>query len=125
MISWKKSLNRIYKKFNCSYILLIFGLYLLYKCSTKELFGSPKQLVYFHMETCSHCKRFNPEWGKFSREYNGELTLKKIEANEAGDLLQKYKITGFPTILLIDEYDNTKAFTGNRNVEGLENFINT
>ena len=75
------------------------------------------------MTGCGHCKKFTPVWNKFSSNYNGELKLKKLERKEAGDLLQKYEIKGFPTVLLIDEQGNKKEFQGDRSIEGLQNFI--
>ena len=65
------------------------------------------------MDTCGHCKRFNPEWDKFAASYKGPLEIKKVERKEAGADLEKYKIQGFPSILLIDGEDNTKEFDGN------------
>ena len=81
-----------------------------------ENFSNPKKLVYFHMDTCGHCKKFNPEWDKFASNYNGPLEIKKVERKNAGEDLEKYKIKGFPSILLIDEQDNTKEFDGDRTV---------
>ncbi len=75
------------------------------------------------MNTCGHCKKFNPEWDKFALSYNGPLEIKKVERKEAGSDLEKYKIKGFPTILLIDGEDNTKEFDGDRTVTGLEKFV--
>ena len=51
------------------------------------------------------------------------LEIIKVERKEAGDDLEKYKIKGFPSILLIDEQDNTKEFDGDRTVSGLEKFV--
>ena len=75
------------------------------------------------MNGCGHCKKFTPVWDEFSDNYNGELKLKKLERNEAGDLLQKYEIKGFPTVLLIDEQGNKKEFQGDRTIQGLKKFI--
>ena len=56
------------------------------------------------MTGCGYCKKFTPEWEKFVQGYTGKLKLKKLERAEAGDdLLQKYQIRGFPTVLLLDE----------------------
>ena len=89
-----------------------------------ENFGTPKQLVYFHMTGCGYCKKFTPEWEKFVQGYTGNLKLKKLERGEAGDdLLQKYQIRGFPTILLIDENGAHKQYEGERTKAGLEQFV--
>ena len=62
---------------------------------------------------------------KFAASYNGPIEIKKVERKEAGDALEKYKIQGFPSILLIDEQDNTKEFEGDRTVTGLEKFVSS
>ena len=89
-----------------------------------ENFGTPKSLIYFHMEECGHCKKFTPEWEKFVQGYKGDLKIQKLERKEAGEgMLQKYKIQGFPTVLLIDENGQKKAYEGERTSSGLKQFI--
>ena len=91
-----------------------------------ENFGTPKKLVYFHMNGCGYCKEFTAEWEKFVQGYNGNLKLQKIERGEAGEtLLQKYKITGFPTVLLLDENGTHKQYDGERTQAGLEQFVSS
>ena len=121
-------LNLLVQIANC-YINVLAVRYLIqllqyhYYSASLENFANPKKLVYFHMDTCGHCKRFNPEWDKFAANYDGPLEIKKVERKEAGGDLEKYKIQGFPSILLIDEQDNTKEFDGDRTVSGLEKFV--
>jgi thiol-disulfide isomerase/thioredoxin len=87
-----------------------------------ENFGNPSSMVYFHMDGCGYCKKFNPIWDKFVSSYGGELKVKKVERKEAGDMLEKYNIQGFPTILLLDDKGGKKEFSGDRTVVGLESF---
>lgn len=137
MLGWIKTLTKKFGKlsaigqFVIAIAIMIVIRYLLhlviysnYLSSYLENFGNPKELVYFHMNGCGHCKRFTPIWDEFSGKYNGEIKLKKLERNEAGDMLDKYKIQGFPTILLLDEQGNKKVFEGERSISGLESFIN-
>lgn len=136
MLGWIKILTKKFNKlpsigqFAIAIIIMLIIRYLLhlviysnYLSSYLENFGNPKELVYFHMNGCGHCKRFTPIWDEFSGKYNGEIKLKKLERNEAGDMLNKYEIQGFPTILLLDEQGNKKVFEGDRSVSGLESFI--
>ena len=126
MISWNNSFKKINKMLSFSYIFLIIGLYVIYKYNSKKLFGSPKQIIYFHMETCTYCKRFNPIWDEFYSRYNGDLKLTKIEANDAGDdMLSSYNVKGFPTIILKDVNGNIKHYNGNRTLRDLEDFVNS
>ena len=135
MLGWLKILKKKFNKLNSVVQIVIAILIALvirylfqllqyhYYAASLENFSNPKKLVYFHMDTCGHCKKFNPEWNKFALSYNGPLEIKKVERKEAGEDLQKYKIKGFPTILLIDGEDNTKEFDGDRTVSGLEKFV--
>ena len=137
MLGWIKTLTKKFEKlpalgqFAVAVLLIITIRYLLhliiysnYLSSYLENFGNPKELVYFHMNGCGHCKNFTPEWEKFASGYNGNIKLKKLERAEAGDLLTKYEVQGFPTVLLLDEQGNKKTFEGERSVQGLESFIN-
>ena len=136
MFGWLKLLYKNFTKLNLlvQILVVIIGiwignnlvnllLYSYYSNVYLENFGNPKKFTYYYMEECGHCKKFSPIWDIFVRDYNGPLKLEKIERNNAGDDLEKYKIKGFPTILLIDDKGNKKEFNGDRTLEGLKNFI--
>ena len=135
MLGWLKILKKKFNKLNpviqivIALLIIIVIRYLFkvlqyhYYMASLENFSNPKKLVYFHMDTCGHCKKFNPEWDKFASNYNGPLEIKKVERKNAGEDLEKYKIKGFPSILLIDEQDNTKEFDGDRTATGLDSFV--
>jgi len=135
MLGWLKILRKKFSKLNpivqivLAMLIVICIRYLVqllqyhYYSSSLENFQNPKKLVYFHMTSCGHCKKFTPEWDKFASGYNGPLEIKKVERAEAGDDLEKYKIQGFPSILLIDGQDNIKEFDGDRTSSGLEKFV--
>lgn len=135
MLGWLKILRKKFTKLNpmvqiaLGLIIVVGVRYLIqllqyqYYSSSLENFSNPKKLVYFHMDGCGHCKKFTPEWDKFASSYDGPLEIKKVERKEAGDDLEKYKIQGFPSILLIDGQDNTKEFDGDRTSSGLEKFV--
>ena len=135
MLGWLKILRKKFTKLNpmvqiaLGLIIVVGVRYLIqllqyqYYSSSLENFSNPKKLVYFHMNGCGHCKKFTPEWDKFASSYDGPLEIKKVERNEAGDDLEKYKIQGFPSILLIDGQDNTKEFDGDRTSSCLEKFV--
>ena len=109
-----------------SLIILTFTLHFLFvrQSSPMENFGNPATLTYYYMENCGHCKRFNPEWDTFVQNYTGHVKLRKVEMNEAGDDLEKYNISGFPTILAVDENGDKKDYDGPRTSEGLTKFLN-
>ena len=109
-----------------SLIILTFTLHFLFvrQSSPMENFGNPATLTYYYMENCGHCKRFAPEWDTFVQNYTGQVKLRKVEMNEAGGDLEKYNISGFPTILAVDENGDKKDYDGPRTSEGLTKFLN-
>lgn len=80
------------------------------------------ELTYYYMEQCGHCKRFTPEWDKFSKKYssNKNFNCSKIEAKNVDSSVE---IKGYPTVILYKP-DGTKiVFDGERNENGLINFL--
>ena len=123
--------NRIYTLLLIIFLTFIGG-FLLQKIFNFNLEGYegeeqiPAKVVYFYMDGCPACKDFEKTWKNFNNSYNGELTIEKIEREDAGnDVLDKYKVNGFPTVLLVDTNDNKiKEFTLNRTVDNLMKFAN-
>ena len=110
-------------------VLLIIGLVYLFK--KKEHFGNEetgnsKTLEYYYMESCPHCKDFNPVWDKLSTEFqkqNIKIKLEKYDIMGAGqDRAQKFNVSGAPTILLTKNDKLVKEYTGPRTFEGLKTF---
>ena len=81
-----------------------------------------KKVVYFYMNGCPHCDSFSPIWDEFTQ--NCPLPTHKIESRDAGEMMNTYNISGFPTILLLDE-NNTKLkeLDGPRTLAGLNAMI--
>ena len=120
---WNKSSKSI-KVVSLIILSLILHFLFVRQSSPMENFGNPATLTYYYMENCGHCKRFNPEWDTFVQNYTGHVKLRKVEMNEAGDDLEKYNISGFPTILAVDENGDKKDYDGPRTSEGLTKFLN-
>jgi len=66
-------------------------------------------IQYFHVDWCPHCKKADPEWATFSKQFNDKVingyTIKCIDNNCTDDedasvaqLLRRYKIDSFPTV---------------------------
>lgn len=92
------------------------------------------EILFFNASWCPHCIKSKPEWEKFATEYNGKkVNNYKIvctnvdcsdEDNEASnELLQKYKIEGYPTIKILMD-DKLVEFDAKITYDNLEEFIN-
>ena len=136
MLGWIKVLQKKFFKMNKIVqilIILILG-YLITKLlklfsfsyfsgTYLENFGNPTSCTYYYWDKCKHCIEFMPTWDQFVQNYNGNIVLKKVEKADAGADLEKYKIQGFPTVVLFDKDGNTKTFEGSRTQEGLKQFL--
>lgn len=70
-------------------------------------------LMLFYVDWCPHCKTAKPEWDTLKEEYDGKNINGYIvvfeeynctnESSEIEDLVNKYKIDGYPTIKLIKD----------------------
>ena len=103
-------------------MLLIVIIYLLIQAYKKvfEGFNPEKdELVLFHMNGCGHCVNFMPEWDKFSKETQGVLNTRKVEASDDPQAIEKAGVTSFPTIgpvnnngKLLSEYNGPRTLQG-------------
>ena len=85
-----------------------------------------KKLVYFYMNGCGHCKNFTPTWDKFCSANSSSIKTYKFEQAQVQEQISSYSISGFPTILLLDE-NNAKIdeYSGERSVEALTSYVNS
>jgi thiol-disulfide isomerase/thioredoxin len=83
------------------------------------------KLVYFYMNGCGHCKNFTPIWDEFCSANSTTIKTYKFEQSQAQEQIRSYNISGFPSILLLDE-NNSKIdeYNGARTVEALKNYVN-
>ena len=84
------------------------------------------KLVYFYMNGCGHCNNFTPIWDEFCSANSSSIKTYKFEQSQVQEQITSYSISGFPTILLLDE-NNAKIdeYSGQRTVEGLTSYVNS
>lgn len=82
-------------------------------------------LEYYYMDGCGHCDRFNESgvWDQLKNQYGDKVTFNKYNNREEKDRIDKYNISGFPTIILTKDDKIIKEYDGNRSKEDLEKFI--
>lgn len=108
--------------------LLIAIVVLYYINGTKllETFYSKKYAIeYYYMEGCGHCVRFNESgvWEDLKNTYENKIEFKKYNNRDAIDKINKYGITGFPTIIITENGNKKEEYNGNRGKADLEIFI--
>lgn len=93
--------------------------------STKK----PYTLIFFSMDTCPHCKDFEPTWSQFEAYastndvLSNKVCLTRVSAQDRS-MCQKYNVTGFPTVTLVNNKTHkTTEFKGARTLESLKSFV--
>jgi thiol-disulfide isomerase/thioredoxin len=91
-------------------------------------------LLLFYVDWCPHCKTAKPEWEKLKEQYedktiNGyNIVFSEYnctnETPEIEELMNKYKIEGYPTIKLIKD-NQVIEYDAKPTKSTLEEFLNT
>jgi thiol-disulfide isomerase/thioredoxin len=107
----------------CIPILIVF----LLRSITKESFdyNPHKELIFFSMPGCGHCKNFKPTWDLLEQNYGDikEIKLIQVSSNEKPELVEKFEIEGFPTILYVKDNRKVSEYKGDRTYNDLEKFM--
>ncbi len=82
-------------------------------------------LVDLWAEWCSPCLVIAPLLKKLIDEYDGRIQLAKVEVDEGENmkLAGRYKVRGFPTILLIAGGEEVARLSGAKPLSFLRNFV--
>jgi thiol-disulfide isomerase/thioredoxin len=98
-----------------------------YQNYVREDFESqPATLKLFYADWCGHCKRFKPtfenELPRAIRNSGLGCKLVAINADEQPDLVRRYNVKGFPTMIL-ERNGRLIEYNGDRTVSDIERFI--
>ena len=79
-----------------------------------------KQLFYFSAEWCQPCKALGPTMDRVSEQ----IQIHKINIDYEADVVQKYGVRNIPTVILVENGQEVRRFTGNRSYNDVISFIN-
>lgn len=80
-------------------------------------------LVDFWADWCSPCLVIAPVLAKVIPEYEGRVLLAKIDADENMKLAGRYKLRGFPTIIMFVNGEEVARFGGAKPAPEIRRFI--
>ena len=91
----------------------------------REGLTNKKEFVLVHMNGCGHCKTLMPEWNAAAKENKSGIPMRSVEMNEddGPELCDKHNITGFPTMILLDNGEKVSDYNGERDKSGLLAFL--
>ncbi len=107
--------------------LVVLRLYL--NKSNEGFEGSNKEVVICKADWCGHCKKAAPEFQKLvgaspiTLKDGTTATVKLLDADQDKSEISKYKVRGYPTILVVNGGQTTE-YPGERSYDGVLNFLN-
>ena len=79
-----------------------------------------KQLFYFSAEWCVPCQTLGPIMDQVSTQ----IQVQKFNIDYEADLITKYGVRNIPTVILVENGQEVRRFTGARSYNDILNFIN-
>ena len=77
-----------------------------------EKIRSGKYLVDFWADWCGPCKMVAPVIEELSVEFEGKVTVAKVDVDSEGALASRFGITGIPTVILFEDGAIKERFVG-------------
>ena len=71
-------------------------------------------LIDFWADWCSPCISLAPHLERVINDYDGEVLLGKVEVDDNMRLAGRYKLKGFPTVILYRDGEEKARFAGSR-----------
>ena len=79
-----------------------------------------KQLYYFSAEWCQPCKALGPTMNRVAEQ----IQVNKINIDYEADVVQRYGVRNIPTVILVENGQEVRRFSGNRSYNDVISFIN-
>jgi thioredoxin-like negative regulator of GroEL len=79
-----------------------------------------KQLWYFTADWCAPCKALGPTMNRVSEQ----IQVNKINIDYEAGVVQKYGVRNIPTVILVENGQEVRRFSGNKSYNDVLNFIN-
>ena len=79
-----------------------------------------KQIWYFTADWCAPCKALGPTMNRVAEK----VQVNKINIDYEADVVQKYGVRNIPTVILVENGQEVRRFSGNRSYNDVMSFVN-
>ncbi|KAM3608656.1 uncharacterized protein V6R79_002408 [Siganus canaliculatus] len=80
-------------------------------------------LVEFFAPWCGHCKRLAPEYEAAATRLKGTVALAKVDCTANSNVCSKYGVSGYPTLKIFRDGEETGPYDGPRTADGIVSFL--
>ncbi len=85
--------------------------------------SSAPVLVDFWAEWCGPCKALAPKLDEIAKEFDGKITVAKVDIDQNKETPATYGVRGVPTLALIKNGEVVEQLVGNHPKENITAFI--
>lgn len=85
--------------------------------------GKTAVIVDFYADWCGPCRRVAPIMEKLANEYEGRLTIYKVNVDQAKDLAAVFQISSIPTVFFIPKQGQPMKQVGAMSEDGYREVI--
>jgi thioredoxin 1 len=89
----------------------------------QEISGNTPTLVDFWAEWCGPCRRLAPTVDALANDYDGKVTVGKLNVDENPNVSFKFQIRGIPTILIFKGGQVVESVVGLAQKEDLKKVL--
>ena len=82
-------------------------------------------LVDFYADWCGPCKMISPILEELAKEYEGKVTIVKVNVDENGDIAGRYGVMSIPNLVLFKNGDVVKQVVGFQPKNQLQSLLNS
>lgn len=80
-------------------------------------------LVDFYADWCGPCRMIAPVIESLAEKYAGKVKVAKLDVDKAGEIAQKYDVSGIPTVILYKGGEAVDRFSGALPENAIDDFI--
>merc|ERR1719334_2005197 len=79
--------------------------------------------VKFFAPWCGHCKTLAPTWELLSTKFANKVKVAEVDCTQNRALCQRFKIDGYPTLMLFKDGQPVEQYSGGRDIKTLSNYL--